>query len=93
MENYCVTTGWAGDTIYTKTYSGLVLQIFKWSAGKGYFYRVLRSPWDHDYVFHKSGYSDFNSAEHDGEAMIRDLVSKGANHINNVQRASSRYYL
>lgn len=93
MENYCVTTGWAGDTIYTKTYGGLVLQIFKWSAGKGYFYRVLRNPWNDDYVFNKTGYADFQTAERDGEEKIRDLVRGGPNLIDQVQRASSRNYL
>ncbi len=93
MENYCVETGWAGDTIYTKTYNGLVLQIFKNNTRGGYHYRVLRNPWNYEYVFNKTGYTDFKTAERDGEEKIRELVRGGPNLIDQVQRASSRYYL
>ena len=93
MENYCVETGWAGDTIYTKTYNGLVLQIFKNNTRGGYHYRVLRTPWNYEYIFNESGYNDFASAERYGERKIDDLVRAGPSVIDQVQRASSRNYL
>ena len=93
MSNYCVETGWAGDTIYTKTYNTLVLQIFKNNTRGGYHYRILRNPWNHDYVFNQTGYTDFKTAERDGERKIDDLVRAGPSVIDQVQLGSSRYYL
>jgi len=93
MSNYCVETGWAGDTIYTKTYNTLVLQIFKNNTRGGYHYRILRTPWNYEYIFNESGYTDFKTAERDGERKIDDLVRAGPSVIDQVQLGSSRYYL
>ena len=93
MSNYCVETGWAGDTIYTKTYNTLVLQIFKNNTRGGYHYRILRNPWNNEYIFNQTGYTDFKTAERDGERKIDDLVRAGPSVIDQVQLGSSRYYL
>jgi hypothetical protein len=91
MLQYIVGNTWAGDTTHGATYNGLYVIVM--SHEGSYSYRIQRDPWNTEYIVHRSGFSDFESAE---SALLRhadSLRAGGQSVIDNTQRASSRNYL
>lgn len=91
MLHYIVRDAWAGGTTHGATYNGLYVIVMSYEGS--YSYRIQRDPWNTEYIVHRSGFSDFESAE---SAMLRhadSLRAGGQSVIDNTQRASSRNYL
>jgi hypothetical protein len=91
MLQYIVGNTWAGDTTHGATYNGFYVIVMNYQGR--YSYRIQRDPWNSEYIVHKSGFSDFKSAE---SAMIQNadaLRAGGQSVIDSTQRASSRNYL
>jgi hypothetical protein len=91
MLQYIVGKSWAGDTTHGATYNGFYVIVMNYQDR--YSYRIQRDPWNSEYIVHRSGFSDFESAE---SAMLKHadaLRAGGQSVIDSTQRASSRNYL